>query len=82
MADRIEHDPSEIAPVAGEYELPSIFGSATGGRVCVMQGHLFPTAPSGHKWALLEQDTNVPAVSFVMRETDWRLKGRPDYCHL
>ena len=56
MADRIEHDPSEIAPVAGEYELPSIFGSATGGRVCVMQGHLFPTAPSGHKWALLEQD--------------------------
>jgi hypothetical protein len=58
MAERSEHDPGELAvPVAGEYELLSVFGSPTGVRANVMHGHPFPAVPHGHRWALAEQDT-------------------------
>jgi hypothetical protein len=57
MAERSEHDPGELAPVGGKYELLGIFGSPTGVRVNVMHGHPFPAAPRGHRWTLAEQDT-------------------------
>jgi hypothetical protein len=56
MAERPEHDPGELAPVGGEYELLSIFGSPTGVRVSVMHGHPFPAAPRGHRWTLAGRD--------------------------
>src|ERR1700722_11384441 len=56
MAERSEHDPGALAPVGGEYELLSVFGSPTGVRVSVMHGHPFPAAAHGHKWGLVAED--------------------------
>jgi hypothetical protein len=47
MTQRPVHLPGQTAPASATYEQMNVFGSPTGIRVNVMQGHPLPEAPIG-----------------------------------
>ena len=51
--DVSEHQPGDLAPVAGAYEELNIFGSPTGSAAILQQGERIPLSPRGFTWRLL-----------------------------
>jgi hypothetical protein len=49
---RDEVAPGETASASGWYELLNVFGTPTGERMFIKDGHPSPKAPLGHTWQL------------------------------
>ena len=60
MARRPEHDPTDKASAAGNYELLNIFGTPTGETVTVRQGDRLPASGLGYRWRLMEDPVSSP----------------------
>jgi hypothetical protein len=55
MAQKLEHIPGDVAPIAGIYEQLNVMGQPTGVRAAVARNQQIPAAPLGYTWTLAEE---------------------------
>jgi hypothetical protein len=70
---RTEHEPNDVAPTSGKYELLNVFGTATGETVSVDAGEHLPGAPFGHGWRLVATDEPLEVARRRIREAEKRI---------